>query len=250
MKNWLLLSIFCPLTILGQENFVDLRIPPLPVPPTMEVPAPLSPEEDLSENALVTQESMPSNEFKTEEAAPQLPHMQTIPESIVQEATAGTGSSDINIGLSQSVRQQVVDILYKLLSDEFVLYTKTLKFHWNVKGIVFHDFHALFKEQYEALFEIVDNTAERTRALGYPSPGSLQEFSALTQLKELNGDAQSPVQMIKTLLADHEAIIRELRAGIDKTAALGDQGTSNFLQELIVKHEKLAWMLRSTAAQE
>lgn len=153
----------------------------------------------------------------------------------------------INIGLSADTRQKVASLLNKLLSDEYVLYTKTLKFHWNVQGIVFHDFHALFKEQYEKLFDIVDLVAERARALGAPALGSLQEFSTYTRLKEITAEKLSALDMIKALLADHEAIIRTIRNDIDETAKLGDQGTSNFLQDLILKHEKTAWTLRATA---
>jgi starvation-inducible DNA-binding protein len=152
----------------------------------------------------------------------------------------------INIGLSAQVRQKVATMLNKLLSDEYVLYTKTLKYHWNVQGIVFHDFHAMFKEQYEALFDIVDLVAERARALGAPALGSLQDFSANTRLKEINGHMLTPVQMVSNLLADHEAIIRTIRVEITSTAELDDQGTSNLLQDLILKHEKFAWMLRAT----
>lgn len=165
------------------------------------------------------------------------------------EAQVTANHNAINIGLSSEVRQKGASILNKLLADEYVLYTKTLKFHWNVQGIVFHDFHQAFKEQYEKLFEIVDLVAERARALGAPALGSLHEFSAITRLKEISPEKLTALDMIKELLADHEAIIRTIRANIDETASLGDQGTSNFLQDLILKHEKIAWMLRATAAQ-
>lgn len=158
-----------------------------------------------------------------------------------------TEENMINIGLSADVRQKIGKALNKLLADEYVLYTKTLKYHWNVKGITFHDFHKAFKEQYETLFDIVDAVAERARALGQPAAGSLQEFGMLTRLKEIDDQKLTAVQMVKQLLADHEMIIKALRAEIDATAQLGDQGTSNFLQDLIVKHEKIAWMLRATA---
>lgn len=157
------------------------------------------------------------------------------------------GNNGVHIGLSADVRQKEASILNKLLSDEFVLYTKTLKFHWNVQGIVFHDFHLAFKEQYEKLFDIVDLIAERARALGAPALGSLQEFTTFTRLKEITTEKLTALEMIKALLADHEAIIRTIREAIDTTAQLGDQGTSNFLQDLIIKHEKIAWMLRATA---
>lgn len=173
---------------------------------------------------------------------PKAPEIEQIKQEDKQE-------DEVNIGLSSQVRQQIATLLNKLLADEYVLYTKTLKYHWNVEGIVFHDFHKAFKEQYEALFDIVDAVAERARALGQPAAGSLQEFGTLTRLKEINAQKLSAVQMVKQLLADHEAIIRTIRTDIDETAKLGDQGTSNFLQDLIIKHEKIAWMLRATAAQ-
>jgi len=161
--------------------------------------------------------------------------------------SVSTNGNGVKIGLSADVRQKEASLLNKLLSDEFVLYTKTLKFHWNVQGIVFHDFHAAFKEQYEKLFDIVDSIAERARALGAPALGSLQEFTTFTRLKEITSEKLSALEMIKALLADHETIIRTIREAIDTAAQLGDQGTSNFLQDLILKHEKIAWMLRATA---
>lgn len=39
-----------------------------------------------------------------------------------------------NIGISDSNRQSVVKILNTLLADEYVLYTKTRNYHWNVVG--------------------------------------------------------------------------------------------------------------------
>lgn len=166
---------------------------------------------------------------------------------VSKEESITNANSELNIGLSSDVRQKIASILNKLLADEFVLYTKTLKFHWNVQGIVFHDFHQAFKEQYEKLFDFVDSIAERARALGAPALGSLQDFSTYKRLKETNSKNLSAIAMVKELLADHEAIIRTIRQDVDETARLGDQGTSNFLQDVLVKHEKIAWMLRATA---
>jgi starvation-inducible DNA-binding protein len=52
--------------------------------------------------------------------------------------------------------------------------------------------------------------------------------------------------MLADLLADHEALVRQLRGDLE--AALdkhGDAGTSDFLTGLMEKHEKMAWMLRA-----
>ena len=154
---------------------------------------------------------------------------------------------EANIGLSAKTRKEVGKILNNLLSDEYLLYTKTLKYHWNVHGMVFHDFHKLFLEQYEALLEIADEVAERARALGEPAFGSMTEFLKNTRLKEEPGKIPDAHGMIKQLLADHETIIRHTREDLETCTKLGDMGTNNFLTDLMEKHEKIAWMLRATA---
>ncbi len=57
----------------------------------------------------------------------------------------------IKIGISESNRKAVVDLLNKLLADEFVLYVKSRNFHWNVETPNFSELHKFFEAQYEAL---------------------------------------------------------------------------------------------------
>ena len=154
---------------------------------------------------------------------------------------------ETNIGLSAKTRKEVAQILNELLSDEMIIYLKTLKFHWNIYGIVFHDFHLMFKEQYELMLDISDDVAERVRALGHDSFGTMTEYLKHTRLKEEPGKVPDALGMIKILLTDHEAVIREIRIAIDTTAELGDMGTNNFLCDHLERHEKIAWMLRATA---
>ncbi len=151
----------------------------------------------------------------------------------------------INIGLTDKERQQMVDVLHELQANEFALYTKTLKFHWNIQGPFFGPLHALFKDQYEKLFEFNDDLAERCQQLGYEALGTLEEFKKLSTLKEKPGKNPNDQGMIKELTEDHEEVIRQLRKAIDISDALHDEGTNNFLCDLIEKHEKIAWMLRS-----
>jgi starvation-inducible DNA-binding protein len=77
-----------------------------------------------------------------------------------------------NIGLSDIQRQGVIQMLTPLLSDEYVLYTKTHNYHWNVVGPQFNDLHDFFQAQYTALNEVADDVAERIRALGQPAIGN------------------------------------------------------------------------------
>lgn len=151
----------------------------------------------------------------------------------------------ITIGIDEKARVAVAQRLNTLLADEFVLYTKTLKCHWNVEGKHFGAMHAFFKEQYESLFTICDDVAERARALDVMSFGTLREFSQHARLQEQPGINPDDLGMCAWLLADHEAIIRTLRGDIKAASQDGDEGTANFLTDLMEKHEKMAWMLRA-----
>ena len=151
-----------------------------------------------------------------------------------------------NIGLSDEQRGGVLLILNALLSDEYVLYTKTRNYHWNVVGLQFNDLHKFFEEQYKALDEIVDEVAEHARSLGGWSLGTLTEFLKHTRLKERPGKYPDAREMISNLLADHEAVIGHLRVDLMVCAdKYQDMGTNNFLTDLMERHEKMAWMLRA-----
>ena len=81
-----------------------------------------------------------------------------------------------NIGLKEPSRAKILALLDRLLADEYLLYTKTRNFHWNVTGPQFSDLHKFFEAQYELLDGFVDDTAERSRALGGRALGSMAGF--------------------------------------------------------------------------
>jgi starvation-inducible DNA-binding protein len=150
-----------------------------------------------------------------------------------------------NIGIPEGHLQPLSTLLNTLLADEYVLYTKTRHYHWNVTGASFMELHKLFESQYEQLDTIIDDTAERSRALGHFALGSLKQFIAITRLTE-DEPATDAKQMIQNLLNDHETIIRILRNDVGVTAdKYKDAGTSDFLTGLMEQHEKMAWFLRA-----
>jgi starvation-inducible DNA-binding protein len=151
----------------------------------------------------------------------------------------------INIGLPEKERKTSAHILTELLANEYVLYVKTQKCHWNVESQNFGALHKLFEHQYKELAQAIDTIAERSRALGLRTIGTLEEFIAYSTLKEEPGKNLSDMGMVQELLSDHETIIRDLRDDLDETAALDDMGTNNFLSDLLEKQEKMAWMLRA-----
>lgn len=148
-------------------------------------------------------------------------------------------------GLQLRQREPIANILNRLLADEYLLYTKTRKFHWNILGPRFNDLHKFFEQQYEELNVIVDQVAERVRSVGYMAWGTLQEFLRGSRIKENPGQSPDAGGMLRELLQDHEAVIARLREDLRTAESRGDFGTNSFLANLLERHEKMAWMIRS-----
>ena len=154
-----------------------------------------------------------------------------------------------HIGISPEHLSRISQLLNKVLADEFVLYVKTRRAHWNVEGPNFHSAHLFFQSQYEQLDEIMDAVAERTRTLGHYVPATMKNFLSLTHLSERLHAGNESTDFIRELLTDHESVIIHLRENITPFAGeLKDTGTSDFITGLMETHEKMAWMLRAHLA--
>ena len=154
----------------------------------------------------------------------------------------------IDIGIPEKDRKAIANGLSKLAADNFTLYLKTHYFHWNVTGPMFQTLHLMFETQYNELWLASDAIAERIRALGFPAPGTYDEFAKLTVIKSTKGVPKA-VDMIKQLVAGHEATVKTARALFPIVDAANDEATADLLTQRIQIHEKTAWMLRSLLEQ-
>ena len=152
----------------------------------------------------------------------------------------------INIGLTDTQRQGVIDLLNNDLADSYLLLVKTKKYHWDVVGPQFMTLHKLWQAHYEALTLNVDAIAERIRMLGGYPVGTMEGFLKICSLKENAGKVPTATGMVSQLLDDHEQVVRNLREHIAKCCEkFKDDGTADFLTSLMEQHEEIAWMLRS-----
>ncbi len=150
----------------------------------------------------------------------------------------------INNGLDESARKEVSSHLSQVLADHYLLMLKTHNFHWNVKGPLFKSLHDLTEEQYEDLFEAIDELAERIRALGFDAPGSFEVYRELSEVEE--GHSHLPaVEMIASLIQSHETTIATMRKTLKAAEAVADEVTVDMMVGRLTNHEKYAWMLRS-----
>jgi starvation-inducible DNA-binding protein len=147
---------------------------------------------------------------------------------------------------TQTKTRHVADVLNDLLADEFVLYVKTLSFHWNVRGMQFHTLHPYFEQVYEEQFDAIDDLAERVRTAGGAATGTMKSFLEAATLKEQPEPPGDAREMIAQLLADYNEVLDALKEAIGEMGTrYDDPGTANFLTGLLEKQEKTAWTLRT-----
>lgn len=164
--------------------------------------------------------------------------------SALAVAAVATGAPMIDIGIPDKDRAKIVEGLSRVLADTYSLYLKTHNFHWNVEGPMFNTLHLMFMEQYTELWTALDAIAERIRSLGYPAPGTYKEFAKLTSIPETDGVPEA-LDMVRLLVAGHEAVTRTARAAFAPAEKGGDESTVDLLTQRLQVHEKTAWMLRS-----
>jgi starvation-inducible DNA-binding protein len=150
-----------------------------------------------------------------------------------------------DIGINEEHLKSVAIELNSLLADEAVLYIQTRNYHWNIVGQNFNEMHLFFEKQFSELDEIMDAVAERIRMIGHYTEARLADYLKLTHLVEQPYSNDQVVQL-KNSLSSQETIIRNLRRLITVfNDEYKDAGSSDFVTQLLGRHEKMAWMIRA-----
>src|SRR3546814_14774158 len=80
----------------------------------------------------------------------------------------------------------------------------------------------------------------RVRALGFPAPSSITEMVAMAEIVEDTGNPTAE-QMVEMLVADHERIVRRLRAATVTAEELHDVVTAGVWTRRLRLHEPAVW---------
>jgi starvation-inducible DNA-binding protein len=136
------------------------------------------------------------------------------------------------------------DALRGILGDLYTLYMRTHGYHWNVEGPNFKPLHELFEENYRAMWESLDEVAERIRALGVYAPMGGAQIAASSRLESTDNDVPSAEAMVQNLIAGHEAFVGNAKDALELFD--DDPASDGLVADLVTAHEKMAWMLRSS----
>jgi starvation-inducible DNA-binding protein len=145
--------------------------------------------------------------------------------------------------LTSKEAQAVTEAVNPLIADAFALYVKTKNFHWHLSGSHFRDYHLLFDEQADAIFESIDIMAERVRRVGGTTIRSISHIGQLQTIDDDNDDFVPAGQMIKRLMDDNAHIAQMIRAAIEVCDKHRDSASSNALQEILDETERRKWFL-------
>ena len=140
--------------------------------------------------------------------------------------------------------EKLIAQLRTILGTNFALYFKAHSYHWNVEGPDFPEYHGFLGDFYDSVFDQTDDIAEHLRRLDTYAPVSLSRMMELSDIEE-DVNIPAPIGMFSNLRRDNDRYIIHLRAGIAAADAAGEPAVSNFLQDILGKHQKHAWMLRS-----
>ena len=142
------------------------------------------------------------------------------------------------------MNKSVIDSLRLVVADCYALIGQTHLCHWNVRGPSFFSLHQAFEEQYNELFQAVDEIAERIRALDALAPGGLSKLAKMAGIKEIDEDV-SAKEMVQSLIGANEKLLDDLKAARDCAAEEDDSETEDLMIARIQVHEKTVWMLKS-----
>jgi starvation-inducible DNA-binding protein len=116
--------------------------------------------------------------------------------------------------------------------------------HWNVEGPDFFALHKAFQEQYENLFEAVDEVAERIRALDAFALGGLNTLGKVAQMDEYKAPLPQK-DYVAGLIVAHEKVTDDAARARDLSGEVGDLQTQDLMIKRLEWHEKTLWMLKS-----
>ena len=162
--------------------------------------------------------------------------MEDMPETPAEEALEPT---------KEYLASELRELLGNVISAKFLAHGA----HWNVKGVLFSQFHEFFGEIYEDYDSAIDPLAENIRKLDVDAPFTLPQFVADTEIDAtfVGGD---PVQLSLAIYKANEILIGDIVETLDCADDLNQQGIYNFLADLQDRFGKWHWQLGAVIGKE
>jgi len=140
----------------------------------------------------------------------------------------------------------LVGSLKKMLAEAYVLYHTIHGFHWNVKGHDFYEYHKLFDEMVDDIYENIDPIAENIVKLGGVAPFEMSDLVRLSKIKETGLVGNEPKELTIKFYSMNEEYIEHIKEAFKVANKENEQGIANFIAERIDQHQKWSWFLKAS----
>jgi starvation-inducible DNA-binding protein len=146
-------------------------------------------------------------------------------------------------GLKKDRRDGIVGGLNASLGSLVDLALSSKQAHWNVRGPNFQGLHAMFDEIAADVREYADDVAERVRALGGISRGTLDDVKAATSLPKFPATSTDWQELVKAMHLRLVTVSEDIRSRADGMD--DDMVTQDLYIEVMAGLDKWAWMVES-----
>jgi starvation-inducible DNA-binding protein len=145
---------------------------------------------------------------------------------------------------------ELIEILRKTLAEAYVLYHTIHGFHWNLKGSDFYEYHKLFDEIVDDIYESIDPIAENIVKLGGVAPFVMSELISQSSIEQVGLISESSAELTRKFVEMNTKFIENLKKAFTIANDENEQGIANFIAERIDMHEKWNWFLKASLGEK
>lgn len=136
--------------------------------------------------------------------------------------------------------------LAHLLSDLVQAKMIAQGYHWNLIGRDFNEFHEFFEDIYTHYDDAIDPIAENILKLGDEAPYMLVDFHEISCINEARIVGGNLDGMLQSAFRVNGMLIECTKEAFEVAESEREVGISNYLADLLDRHMKIQWKLRST----
>ena len=140
----------------------------------------------------------------------------------------------------------LVTTLQKMLAEAYVLYHTIHGFHWNVKGSDFYEYHKLYDDIVDDIYEHIDPIAENIIKLGGEAPFAMSQLVKISGITETGLISKNHVELTKKFYDMNQEYIQNIKEAFKVANQNNEQGVANFIAERIDQHQKWSWFLKAS----
>ena len=159
-------------------------------------------------------------------------------------------SEEITMAENENETPDLAEELNELLANVFAFYFKAHSAHWNVTGPDFSEYHALFAEIYDDVYDSIDPLAENVRKLGSFTFTSIAQLALASELPIVGIGTTDARELAKDLRDTNDLLLEEIAEAILCASTHNQQGILNFLADRQDSHQKWKWQLSASLGEE